>query len=225
MKGLRIILHTQTSLDARATGFEIDMGTYYQLAETFEPDAIISGADTFLAAPMPDEVPEWSFEVAKNFPSCSRSVMAIVDSKGRVRNWGAIKKQPFWKIPVSLCSRSTPKEHLEYLEREGIETIIAGQDRVDLRKALKDLRSRYGLRTLRIDSGGTLSAIMLKEGLIDEISVILSPCIVGSMNSAHFIDPAVAELPEAIDLRLRHVEEMENGLIWLKYDVIKRRKS
>jgi len=222
MKGLRIILHTQTSLDARATGFEIDMGTYYQLAETFEPDATISGADTFLAAPMPDEVPEWSFEVAKNFPSCSRSVMAIVDSKGRVRNWSAIKKQPFWKIPVSLCSRSTPKEHLEYLEREGIETIIAGQDRVDLKKALKELQMRYGLRTVRIDSGGTLSSIMLKEGLVDEISVILSPCVVGKTHTAHLINPAVSELPEPRLLKLKHVEELEGGLVWLKYDVRRR---
>ncbi len=222
MKGLRIILHTQTSLDARATGFEIDMGTYYQLAETFEPDATISGADTFLAAPMPDEVPEWSFEVAKNFPSCSRSVMAIVDSKGRVRNWSAIKKQPFWKIPVSLCSRSTPKEHLEYLEREGIETIIAGQDRVDLKKALKELQMRYGLRTVRIDSGGTLSSIMLKEGLVDEISVILSPCVVGKTDTAHFINPAVSELPEPILLKLNLVEQLEVGFVWLMYDVRRR---
>jgi len=225
MKDLRVVLHIQTSLDARATGFEIDMGAHYQLAETFEPDGTISGADTFLAAPMPDEVPEWSFEVAKNFPSCSRSVMAIVDSRGRVRNWSAIKRQPFWKTPVALCSSSTPDEYLQYLKGEGIDVIIAGKDRVDLKKALKELRSRYGLRTLRIDSGGTLSAIMLKEGLIDEISVILSPCLVGNENSAQFIDPSVAGLPKPCQLKLSHVEELENGLVWLKYDVMKKGKK
>jgi 2,5-diamino-6-(ribosylamino)-4(3H)-pyrimidinone 5'-phosphate reductase len=225
MKDLRVILHIQTSLDARATGFNIDMGTYYQLAETFEPDGTISGADTFLAAPIPEEVEEWSYEVAKNFPSCSRSVMAIVDSRGRVRNWSAIKKQPFWKTPVALCSRSTPKEYLQYLEAEGIDAIIAGKDRVDLNKALKELRSRYGLRTLRIDSGGTLSAIMLKEGLIDQVSVILTPCIVGNSNSAHFINPTVSELPKACQLKLKHAKELENGLVWLKYDVIKNEKK
>ncbi len=223
MDDMTIVLHIQTSLDARATGFEIDMGTYYQLAEKFEPDGIISGADTFLAAPIPDEVPEWSFEVAKNFPSCSRSVMAIVDSRGRVRNWSAIKKQPFWKTPVALCSRSTPDEHIQYLKGEGIDTIIAGRDKVDLRKALKELRTRYGLRSLRIDSGGTLSAMMLKEGLIDEISLILSPCIVGNSNSAHFINPDVSELPRPKDLKLKHIEEMDNGMVWLRYDVVKKK--
>jgi 2,5-diamino-6-(ribosylamino)-4(3H)-pyrimidinone 5'-phosphate reductase len=82
---------------------------------------------------------------------------------------------------------------------------------VDLKKALKDLQKRYGLRTLRIDSGGTLSMIPLREGLADEISVIMSPCMVGNVNSAHFIDPAVFELPEPCQLRLRHLEELENG--------------
>lgn len=221
MNDMKIVLHIQISLDARATGFEIDMGTHYQLAETFEPDGIISGADTFLAAPIPDEVPEWSYEVAKNFPSCSRSVMVIVDSKGRVRNWSAIKKQPFWKTPVALCSRSTPEEYLEYLEKEGIDTIIAGKDQVDLKKALKELQKRYALRTLRIDSGGTLSAVMLKEGMIDEISVILSPYVVGNADTAHFINPAMAGLPEPRLLKLKHMKELEGGSIWLRYDVKK----
>ena len=69
------------------------------------------------------------------------------------------------------------------------------------------------------------AAIMLKEGLIDEISVILSPCIVGNSNSAHFINPAVSELPKACHLKLRHVNELENGLVWLKYDVIKNERK
>lgn len=219
-----MVLHIQTSLDARASGFEVDMGTYYQLAETFEPDGVISGADTFLAAPIPDEVPDWSYEVAKKFPSCSRSIMAIVDSRGRLRNWDAIKRQPFWRTPVALCSLSTPKEHMEYLKKEGIDTIITGNERVDLGEALKELRSRYGLRTLRIDSGGTLSAIMLKEGLIDEISVVISPCIVGNAKSAHLIDPDLSELPRPCELKLKHLEKLEDGLIWIRYDVEKLRK-
>lgn len=149
--------------------------------------------------------------------------MAIVDSEVRVRNWSAIKKQPFWKTPVSLCSRSTPKDHLDYLRREGIDTIITGQDHVDLRKALKEMRKKFGLRIIRIDSGGTLSAIMLREGLIDEISVILTPCVVGNADSAHFINPAISAFAEPCLLRLKHMQELEGGLIWLRYDVMKRK--
>jgi 2,5-diamino-6-(ribosylamino)-4(3H)-pyrimidinone 5'-phosphate reductase len=227
MSRLHVVLHIQTSVDAKADGFEIDMGTYYRLAETFDPDALISGADTMLKAPIPEEVPEWSFEVAKNFPSCSRSIMAIVDSKGRVRSWSALKKQPFWKVPVALCSESTPKEHLKYLASEGIDTIIAGKDRVDLKKALEALRSRYGVKRVRVDSGGTLSAALLKEGLVDEISLIVSPTIVGNLSVNTMVNPKLLELTEPQKLKLTHVERLEDDLVWLKYDVIKgkRRRS
>ncbi|MCG7843816.1 MAG: hypothetical protein MIO90_00105 [Methanomassiliicoccales archaeon] len=120
------------------------MGPYNRLAETFRPDAIISGAETMLKAGVSEEVPERSYEVAKNFPSCSRNIMAIVDSRGRVRYWRSLKRQPFWKMSVALCSESTPKEHLEYLSKEGVETVIAGKDKVDLRKALGILHDRLG---------------------------------------------------------------------------------
>jgi len=62
---------------------------------------------------------------------------------------------------------------------------------------------------------------MLKEGLIDEISVILSPWVVGKVDTAHFIDPAVSGLPRPCHLKLKHVEELDEGLVWLKYDVLK----
>ncbi|NLX47281.1 MAG: hypothetical protein GXY70_03825 [Euryarchaeota archaeon] len=88
---------------------------------------------------------------------------------------------------------------------------------------MKELQARFGPRAMRIDSGGTLSSMMLKEGSIDEISVMLGPCIVGGSNRVHFIDPAMSELPSAIALRLRQVEGLENNMIWPNYDVVKRR--
>lgn len=220
-------MHIQTSIDAKADGFEIDLGPYYRLAETFDPDALLSGADTMLKAPIPEEVPEWSFEVAKNFPSCSRSILAIVDGKGRVRSWSALKKQPFWKVPMALCSESTPEEHLNYLASEGIDTIVTGKDRVDLKKSLEVLHSRYGVRMVRVDSGGTLSAALLKEGLVDEISLIISPTIVGNLSAITMVNPDLLELTEPLKLKLTHVERLEDDLVWLKYDVIKskRRRS
>lgn len=221
MNGIHVVLHTQMSIDSKADGFEIDMGTYYQLAETFNPDALLSGADTMLKAPIPEEVPDWSFEVASNFPSCSRSIMAIVDSRGRVRSWSALKKQPFWKVPVALCSESTPEEHLKYLASEGIDTIVTGKDRVDLGKALKILHSRYGVRTVRVDSGGALSAALLKEGLVDEISLIVSPVVVGNLSPTKMVNAEMLELTEPLKLRLTHVEKLEDDLVWLKYDVVK----
>ena len=222
MNKVHVILHIQTSIDARADGFETDMGTYYQLAETFSPDAFLSGADTMIKGRVSEDVPDWAYEVAKNFPSCSRSIMAIVDSKGRVRNWNALKKQPFWRMPVALCSRSTPEGHLEYLNEENVDVIIAGEERVDLKEALMEMNKRYGVKTVRVDSGGTLSAALLREGLIDELSVIVTPCIVGGLSTNAMFSPSMLKPAQPIVLRLKHVEDLKNGTVWLKYDIDKK---
>ena len=74
-----------------------------------------------------------------------------------------------------------------------------------------------------MDSGGTLSAVLIKEGLVNEISLILSPFIVGDPSAISMVNPRVLESIGCIALKLEHVEELEDGLVWLKYDVIKKK--
>ncbi|MDD1771447.1 MAG: dihydrofolate reductase family protein [Methanomassiliicoccales archaeon] len=220
MNKVHVVLHTQVSVDSKADGFEYDMGTYYQLAETFKPDAVLSGAETMLKAEVPEEVPEWSYEVAKNFPSCGRTIMTIVDSKGRVRSWKALKKQPFWNSVLALCSESTPKEYLDYLKSENVDFIIAGKDHVDLRKALQEMRSRYGVKKVRIDSGGTLAGALLKDGLVDEISLLVSPFLLGNLSDNTFISADGLDLKAPLELKLKGVKKLDGGNIWVRYDVV-----
>ncbi|MCX6700577.1 MAG: hypothetical protein NTV68_11780 [Methanomicrobiales archaeon] len=47
---LKVILHTTTGLDARFTGFPADLELYYPLAAQRNPDAILFGSETVLAA-------------------------------------------------------------------------------------------------------------------------------------------------------------------------------
>ena len=46
----KVILHTATSLDGRITGFPADLDLYYTLAAQWNPDAILFGSETVLAA-------------------------------------------------------------------------------------------------------------------------------------------------------------------------------
>lgn len=189
------------------------------MAEKFKPDAVISGAGTMLKADIPEEVPEWAYEAAKDFPSCGRTIMTIVDSKGKVRNWGAIKKQPFWNSVLALCSESTPEEYLDYLKSENVDFIIAGKDHVDLRKALKEMRSRYGVKRVRIDSGGTLAGAMLKEGLVNEISLLISPFLLGNLSDNTFISAVDLDLKTPLELKLKGVKRLDGDCIWVRYEV------
>jgi len=86
---------------------------------------------------------------------------------------------PYWHGFVALCSLSTPAEYRQYLEERHIDCIIAGSEHVDLLAALEALSSRYGIKMVRVDAGGTLNGQPLRQGLVDEVSLLICPRPVG----------------------------------------------
>jgi 2,5-diamino-6-(ribosylamino)-4(3H)-pyrimidinone 5'-phosphate reductase len=219
----RVILHSALSLDGRLTRFPVDLRIYYELAARWEEDITLAGCDTLLAGLSETEIePEdaSAFEPKPPDPDDQRPLLAVPDSRGRLRAWHYLKKQPYWRGMIALCSESTPREYLHHLEERHIQTVIAGGDHVDLAQALQELSSRFQARVIRVDSGGTLNGLLLRAGLVDEISVLLHPALVGTAGSVPFLlTPEDEPLGESISLETRHIEELDNGLVWLRFDV------
>jgi 2,5-diamino-6-(ribosylamino)-4(3H)-pyrimidinone 5'-phosphate reductase len=214
----RIIMHNAVSLDGRITGFTPDLGLYYGLASRWSTDAMLSGSNTILAASieMPDE-PEEPHERVPNDP---RPLLVVPDSRGRISNWHMWQKAGYWRDVVVLCSTATKKSYLDYLERRGIDVIIAGDDHVDIRAALEELNARYGVQTVRLDTGGTLNGVLLRAGLIDEVSVLVHPELVGSAAPGSlFHAPETAE--GTVQLHLDHCERLPGDIVWLRYTVMR----
>src|SRR5512140_370303 len=129
---------------------------YYELIQSFHADTDLSGTGTMLAAPVPEDLQSAYGEVYEEWSrQTDKPRLAIVDSQGLIRNWELLRKLPWWSGMIALCSEATPAEHMAYLKDTGIDTIVTGQEKVDLRKALEALYARYGARTVRTDCGGT----------------------------------------------------------------------
>jgi len=123
---------------------------------------------------------------------------------------------------VVLCSSSTPDEYLRYLEGQRVDYLVAGEERVDLKAALEELNARYGVESVRLDSGGTLNGVLLRQGLVDEISLLVDPSLVGGTTPRSlFFAPDLASPDGVIGLRLMHVEELDGGVVWLRYEVVR----
>ena len=191
--------------------------------EQFEADTDISGSNTILKAQFSDDPQKELGQIYADWiKKPIRPRFAIVDSKGRIKNWEIIKKQPFWKGYISLCSQETPKAHLEYLEELGIRYIIAGGHNVDLRVALEKLNAQFGTQKVRVDSGGILNGVLLREGLVDEVSVIISPSLVGGISpKTMFVAPDLESEEGVISLILVHIEKIRDRYVWLRYKVQK----
>lgn len=213
------------SLDGRITNFPADLELYYSLAAQWNPDAILFGSGTVLAAVRDNpalEVPpehEEMFVPPAGQPD-PRPLLVIADSRGQVRCWDAIRKWPYMRDVLALCSRATPGDYLEFLKEHHIKTIVAGDERVNMREALEVLNRDYGTKTVRVDSGGTLNSVLLHEGLIHEVSVLIHPVIAGGRPTPTLCDPEQAGIT-GLQVPLVHktTEVLKNGIVWSRYIV------
>lgn len=218
-----VILHTAVSLDGRITGFPADLETYYGLAARWNPDAVLFGSETVLCAIRDNpalEVPpehEELFRPPESTPD-PRPLLVIADSRGRIRCWDAIRRWPYMRDVLALCSESTPQEYLDYLAEQKIGVIRAGTGRIDMKSGLEELNRQYGVATVRADSGGTLNSVLLGTGLVREVSVLIHPFLAGGEPGPSMFDPVKAGIPGLrVPLILQNHEVLENGLIWVRY--------
>ena len=218
----KVILYTAASLDGQTTGFSVDMGLFYSLAQRWGENASLVGCDTLLNAP--DEIPEdEASEVSTITPSAddSRPILVVPDSRGRLKSWRYWREQLYWKDFISLCTRSTPPEHVEYLKRNGIKTITAGKEHVDYRQALDVLHRQFGTTAVRVDSGGTLNGVLLRAGLVDELHLLVHPTLVGGITQKTFFRDANLEQAGEIALRFLGSELHSERILLLSYAVVK----
>jgi 2,5-diamino-6-(ribosylamino)-4(3H)-pyrimidinone 5'-phosphate reductase len=219
----KVIIHNAVSLDGRITGFDVDLELYYEIATGFGEDATLVGSGTMLTSG--DEIPEETEEDIKKpkpKPDDDRSILAIPDSKGRVRIWHALRRWPYWRDHVALITKNTPKDYIEYLEKRSIDYIVAGSDKVDLKTALERLNARFGVKLVRVDSGGTLNGVLLRAGLVDEVSILLHHTLVGRKNTISvFKDDGQTSDEGVIKLKLLKFEKLKDDIVWLRYEVVK----
>jgi len=210
----RVVIHNAVSLDGRVTGFEVDMRCYYSLVPTWKEDATLCGSGTILAAPE-GRVRDKDEPGPRRRPEAGdrRPLLVVADSRGRVRCWSMLLSAGLWRDGVALCSCRTPARHVEYLRRRGVGRIVAGASRVDLAGAFESLRTRYRVRTVRVDSGGTLNAALLRAGLVDEVSLLVHPVLAGT--AARPLFDSVK--PLRTEFKLYRQQRLPDGLVWLRY--------
>ncbi|WP_414470187.1 dihydrofolate reductase family protein [Methanobacterium sp. ACI-7] len=222
----KIILYNAVSLDGRINGFNADVGLYYELASNWDIDAVLMGSNTVLAgfdADSKESSEDLEFiKNRKKYSDDSRPYLIVPDSNGKIRIWNELFKMPYLRDIIVLCSKTTPEEYLNFLNERNIDFIISGEDKVDLKVSIQKLSSNYGIKSIRVDSGGILNGILLRAGLADEIHVLIHPELVGGMKENSLFQAAdINSLNDVISLKLVHIKQLRKDIIWLKYEIIK----
>ena len=213
----KVILHNAVSVDGRTTGLDPNLGLFYEIAGDWDADVTLAGSDTILAALRQGSD---TASMPATDPG-SKGRLAVIDSRGRVKDWRSVKSWSLWQTFVSIGARSTPHQHLEYLRYQQIDDLTAGNERVDLSLALQELSERYGAGTIRVESGGTLNGALLRQNLVDEVSLLLHPVLVGGM-SPHTIFRTLELAPDTkIEMKLSDCQMLAEDYAWVRYAVVK----
>jgi 2,5-diamino-6-(ribosylamino)-4(3H)-pyrimidinone 5'-phosphate reductase len=191
-----VVAHLAVSLDGATTGFPVDVGAYYALVPTWQEDVTLTGADTILAQ-------EEALSEAGPGPLPHGPLLAVVDSGCRVHSWARLRDCGLWRAVVAARSEQSPPD-------PDVVSMVAGHDRVDL-AAVLDLLGDEGAETVRVDSGGQLVRALLGRGLVDELSLLVHPCLAGT--------PGTWAGDTVADLELIKQEQYADGLVWLRYHV------
>ncbi len=198
-----VVAHVAIALDGATSGFEPNVTKFYELARTWDEDVTLAGADTILAqepalagAPRPG-------------PAAGAPLLAVVDGRGRVRQWEALRDVGHWSDVLALHAEATPPRPPD----RSVAELVIGAERVDLGAALEALAQHHRAEVVRVDSGGALIGALLTAGLVDEVSLLLHPRLTGAPSDRWHGSAPVAT--GALELVAN--ETLDGDLVWLRY--------
>jgi len=216
-------MHNAVSLDGSFTGFDVDMGLHYQIAGRYQADAHLIGSNTvrtgveMLDGGIP---PERESDLAKPQRATDLPYWVIVDTKGVAKGLlHTCRSFEFCRDVIVLISPGTDREYVNYLKDRNYDYLICGDEHANFQQAFEILAREYGVKTILVDSGPTLNSVLLGMGLIDEISLLVVPVLVGRKSGDLLSNLNMHH--QNVRLKTLSSEDLDGGTVLLRYEVLK----
>ncbi len=212
----KVIVHNSISVDGSLINFEVNMQLHYKIAGGFNADMHLVGSNTakigidlFLK-----EIPQETQDDFKK-PNKNGILWAIPDTTGKMKGLLHVLRQSEYCLDaIVLISEKTSKEYIEYLKERNYDYYVVGKDKCNLKQSLELLNENYNAKTILTDTGSILSNLLIKDGLVSEISVLIHPEVVGKKAYNMF-----AYINENLKLKLTRKESFEKGYVWNLYRI------
>ena len=229
-----IICHMGTSIDGRlhpsrftspAQGISRDVlrGHYERVHDRFGADGWIVGRMTM------SEMAKGAERPVRDAPEVAREAhiavrdgrkLAIgIDPSGRV-HYG--KDNIGGDHVVAVLGEQVSDAYLAELREDGVSYVFAGPGGDDLPRAMEEIASLFGVKTLLLEGGGRINGAFLKHRLIDEFSTLIHPAVDGVAGTQSIVDydgPEDDRPGAGQSLRLTHCETLEGGMVRLRHAV------
>ena len=135
----------------------------------------------------------------------------------------------YLKRAKSLYIVTDNKNHsaFNYTNEENL-YIIYYEKKIDFVDLFKQLKNKHGIKSMTIQTGGTLNSILLREKLIDKLSIVIAPALIGGKETSTLIDgyslQTFEDLKKIKALKLIENNTLNDSYINLKYEIINETK-
>ena len=231
-----VVCHMMPSVDGRLRTDrwdipEVGHKEYERTADTYHADAWVCGRKTMEEfakgrrrpkRSRTDKIPRSDYVIPRE--KGKRYAVAI-DTHGKLA-WtgGDVEGDPL----VEVLTEDVPDSYLAFLREKGISYLFAGKRAtgVDLGLALEKLREKFGVKTLMLEGGGETNGSFLRAGLVDELSVLLTPVADGRVGEPALFDVEGEQPKKAVaKLRLKSVRRAAADMLWIRYGVTRSRRT
>jgi len=137
----------------------------------------------------------------------------ILDSKANIDQKSQIIKT-CKKIPTIIAvSKKASKKNIDKLKKYPLEIIITGNKLVNIKNLLRIL-SKKKIKTLLVEGGGTVNWEFVKQGLVDEIIITITPYLIGGKNAITLVDgEGFSLIQKATKLKLKKTCRLGNEIV------------
>ncbi len=115
----------------------------------------------------------------------------------------------------------TPCDYQQFLRQMGISYLMV-PDTSDLDDVFSRIEQEFALHTIALQGGGVIDGAALAQGVLDELSLVIYPGIDGKSGIPSIFEFVGQSANPAGNqtLELTHVEQLDYGVVWLRYKVM-----
>ena len=137
----------------------------------------------------------------------------ILDSKANIDQKSQIIKT-CKKIPTIISvSKKASKKNIDKLKKYPLEIIITVNKLVNIKNLLRIL-SKKKIKTLLVEGGGTVNWEFVKQGLVDEIIITITPYLIGGKNAITLVEgEGYSLIQKATKLKLKKTCRLGNEIV------------
>ena len=114
---------------------------------------------------------------------------------------------------IIACSEKISKNNKKRLENNSIEIINTGKNSINLKKLLS-LLYKKNIKSILLEGGGVTNWEFIKQNLVDEIFVTVTPFIVGGENSISLVEGiGFSKISHSPKFHLKKVSRLRDELV------------